>query len=140
MNDERIVDVVCVVLVDDAGNVFVARRPPDKSLGGLWEFPGGKVDTGEMMEDALRRELMEELQMQVGSLQAMVPVVHTYSFGRIRLWPMLARCLREGRPAYQLHEHTEARWVALGGLREMDLAPADVPVLTQLLKSQGHIN
>lgn len=126
------VDVACLVLMDDADRLFVARRPPGRRLGGLWEFPGGKVDLGETIEEALRRELIEELGMEVGPLVAMDSVDYHYEFGSIRLWPMLARCAGNERPDYQLHEHTEARWVDGHEARLLDWAPADVPVLRAL--------
>ena len=132
MESSPAVHVACLVLIDDAGRIFAARRPPGKRLGDLWEFPGGKVDPGESIEVALRRELTEELGMKVGTLVAMDPVDHRYEFGTIRLWPMLARCDGAGRPAYQLHEHTEARWVDGKQAALLDWAPADRPVLRAL--------
>ena len=60
-----VVFVVAAALVDIDGRVLIAKRPPGKSMAGLWEFPGGKVDVGEMPEDALIRELREELGIDV---------------------------------------------------------------------------
>jgi len=132
MQAERSIDVACLVLLDDAGRVFAARRPPGKSLGGMWEFPGGKIDPGETAEQALRRELREELEMEVGELVPMAAVAHDYDFATIRLWPMLARCVGGKHPTFLLHEHTEAIWVDAGEAGEMEWAPADVPVLGRI--------
>lgn len=132
MRPDGIIDVACLVLMDSGGRLFVARRPQAKSLGNLWEFPGGKIDPGESVEVALRRELVEELEMQVGPLEAMEPVDHRYDFGAIRLWPMLARCDEGQRPEYRLHEHTAVRWVDALEAESLDWAPADRPVLHDL--------
>jgi len=126
---ETPIDVACLVLRADDGRVLATRRPPDKSLGGLWEFPGGKIDAGETPESALRRELREELELQVGPLLAMEPVEHRYPFGTIRLWPLLANCDGSAKPGIVLHEHTDARWVDAQEADGLEWAPADVPVL-----------
>ncbi len=132
MPSEAVIDVACLVLLDDSDRLFVARRAPGKSLGGLWEFPGGKVDPGESIESALRRELIEELEMDVGALSPLPAVVHEYDFGIIRLWPLMARCGKGESPQYHLHEHTDARWVDADAAAELDWAPADLPVLREL--------
>jgi len=132
MEAETMIDVVCLVLFDGDGRVFAARRPPHKSLGGLWEFPGGKVDTGEKPGAALRRELREELGLEVDALVAMDPVEHRYPFGPIRLWPFSAACAGGMHPDVELHEHTETRWVNAAEAAKMDWAPADLPVLRKI--------
>lgn len=132
MGAEAVVDVACLVLIDDAGRVFCARRPPGKRLGGLWEFPGGKIDPGETAEAALRRELREELDLEVGPLVAMDSFEHRYPFGTIRLWPWIARCDGGEHPAMVLHEHTEGRWVDAADAATLEWAPADLPVLCRL--------
>lgn len=111
--------------------MFLAtRRPEGKRLGGLWEFPGGKVEEGESADDALRREVREELCLVLEDLKAMVPVVHEYSFGKIELRPYLARC--RVRPEICLTEHTASRWVRWAEVGELEWAPADIPVLEEL--------
>jgi 8-oxo-dGTP diphosphatase len=123
------IDVACLVLIDSRGRVFAARRPPCKSLAGLWELPGGKIDPGESPEHALRRELREELAMEVGPLTALPCHEHPYEFATIRLWPMLARCHSQSHPPFHLHEHTAAQWIAPEHAGQLDWAPADIPVL-----------
>jgi 8-oxo-dGTP diphosphatase len=95
-----------------------------------WEFPGGKVEDGEDHQSALRRELQEELCIEVGDLNALAPVTHAYDFGTIRLWPFLCRC--EQPPRLKLVEHTDFVWSSLAEFRSLDWAPADVPVLAEL--------
>jgi len=131
MNDNvRKTDVVCLVLQDDEGRIFAARRPLEKSLGGLWEFPGGKVDPGESPEIALRREIREELCIDLTELSPLASITHAYDFGVIHLLPYLAKC--EQHPDIRLTEHTEFCWVSLEEALSLEWAPADLPVLAML--------
>ena len=125
------VPVVCAIIVRN-GRIMLAQRPPDKKLGGLWEFPGGKVEAGESSEDALHRELQEELGCSVRITQRLAPFVHEYGWGRIKLIPFVCE-IAEGSPEPHAHEHTALVWVERGELRGYDLAPADVPLLTALV-------
>ena len=109
--------------------VMIARRPPDKRLGGLWEFPGGKVEQGESAEAALHRELHEELGCTVCITQTLAPFVHEYPWGSIELIPFLCE-LTTGSAAPHPHEHTALAWVERGQLSAYELAPADLPLIT----------
>lgn len=124
------VDVVCAV-IRRGERILLAQRPPGKRLAGLWEFPGGKIDPGEEANEALHRELMEELGCHVRILQAGPPVLHEYDWGHIRLFPFLCE-LAEASPEPHPHEHTELAWVFQKKLLRPDLAPADVPVIEWL--------
>lgn len=110
-------------------HVMIARRPPDKKLGGLWEFPGGKVEQGESAEAALHRELLEELGCTVRITQTLAPFVHEYPWGSIELIPFLCE-LTTGSAAPHPHEHTALAWVERGQLSAYELAPADLPLIT----------
>jgi 8-oxo-dGTP diphosphatase len=122
--------VVCAIIEQD-GLIMVAQRPPGKRLAGCWEFPGGKIELDETAEEALHRELIEELGCTVEVIQSGPPVTHAYEWGEIALHPFRCR-LEAGSPAPVAHEHTELRWLPLAGLHEMELAPADLPVLEWL--------
>jgi 8-oxo-dGTP diphosphatase len=124
--------VTCLIIADPGGCVLATRRPLDKALGGLWEFPGGKVEVGESGEEALRREILEELRLELGALQALTPVEHAYDFGTIRLLPFLACC--QERPAIHLVEHMDSRWLAPVDFGSLEWAPADVPILGEIGK------
>lgn len=124
------IDVACIVLVNDRRRFLTTLRPPHKSLGSHWEFPGGKVENEEDPEYALRRELREELHLEVDVLHPLPPTVHAYSFATIRLIPYLSYC--EDLPRIQLTEHAESRWVTINEARELKWAPADLPILESL--------
>ncbi|QQL45202.1 (deoxy)nucleoside triphosphate pyrophosphohydrolase [Sulfuriroseicoccus oceanibius] len=135
-----VMDVVCAVLVDARQRLLVAQRPLDKSLGGRWEFPGGKVDAGETLAQAMVRELDEELGTDVvvdeaGSAK-FLPVDHKSEDGRwlIRLHPMVCE-LAAGAPEPVALEHLAIDWVALAddaALDAIDWAPGDRRILAQV--------
>lgn len=122
------IDVVAGLIQDDRGRLLACRRPPGKHLAGKWEFPGGKVESGESPSAALVRELREELEITVEPGEALTAVVHDYGRGPIRLIPI--RCtIADGIP--HPHEHDEIRWCGIEELRELDLAAADLPILAE---------
>ena len=123
------IDVVCGVIEDGQGRYLACLRPQGKHLGGLWEFPGGKVDPGESPETALVRELIEELGVVVAVGKALVPVEWTYDRSRIRLLPFICHILT-GSP--QALEHEELLWCAPDEFDSLVWADADLPVLEQI--------
>lgn len=123
------IEVVCAVIRDEQGRLLAGLRPQGKHLGGMWEFPGGKVDPGESAEEALVRELREELGIEVGVGAALEPVCWEYESGVIRLSPFVCT-MRGGEITVMSHERVA--WVGLDELEEFDWAPADVPVLAQI--------
>lgn len=127
------INVACLILKDATGAILATRRPRHKTLGGHWEFPGGKLDPGETAEAALRREIHEELQLELGALLPLAPVVHHYEFGTIRLLPFLSHC--SARPRLHPTEHEEVRWVSLAEAEHLTWTPADVPILADLRTS-----
>lgn len=123
------IDVVCGVIEDGEGKYLACLRPQGKHLGGLWEFPGGKVDPGESPETALVRELSEELGVEVVVGRALVPVEWTYDRGRIRLLPFICHLLK-GHP--QALEHEDLIWCAPNEFGSLAWADADLPILEQI--------
>ena len=117
--------VVAAVLLRD-GRVLAARRPPHKSQGGLWELPGGKVEQGESDQQALVRELQEELGVQVVVDGPLAENRHPYPGGEVHLVALRCRLL-SGAP--HPHEHTALRWLDAASLRLLRWAPADLPLL-----------
>jgi len=123
--------VVAVALVDDDNRVLIAQRPEGKSMAGLWEFPGGKVETGETPEAALIRELNEELNIDVTAacLAPFTFASHTYE--KFHLLMPLYVCRRwSGTP--RPNEGQTLKWVRANTLKDHDMPPADIPLVAML--------
>jgi len=126
-----IVLVAAVALVDTDGRVLLAQRPAGKSMAGLWEFPGGKVDTGETPEAALIRELAEELGIDV-TASCLAPFTfasHTYRDFHL-LMPLYVCRKWSGIPAAR--EGQRLAWVWPARLADYPMPPADVPLVAAL--------
>ncbi len=124
----KILLVAAVALIDADGRVLLAQRPEGKSLAGLWEFPGGKVDPGETPELALIRELQEELGINTWSscLAPLTFASHTYDDFHL-LMPLYACRRWEGIP--QPREGQKLAWVRAGDLGNYEMPPADIPLI-----------
>ncbi len=112
---------VVAALAARGGKLLIARRPEGRHMGGKWEFPGGKLEKGELPEEALRRELREELGVEacVGRIEAAIP--HSYPEKDVLL--LFYATEIEGEP--QAIDEAELRWVAPDELAGYDLAPVD---------------
>ena len=117
-------------IVERNGAVFAARRNADRSAGGLWEFPGGKVEAGESPEAALRRELQEELNVDV----AVGPFVDRSlsDVGSVRIELSCYASEFEGDDPVSSSDHDAMQWVPLTELSALQWAPGDVPLLDGL--------
>ncbi len=120
--------VVAVALIDTEGRVLLAQRPPGKSLAGLWEFPGGKVEQGETPETALIRELHEELGIETKS-SCLAPLTFaSHSYEDFHLLMPLFACRRwQGIPSPR--EGQALAWVRARDLRDYPMPPADIPLI-----------
>ena len=123
--------VVAVALIDVDGRVLIAKRPEGKKLAGLWEFPGGKVEPGERPEQALIRELKEELDIDVkeSCLAPFVFASHTYEDFHL-LMPLYLVRRWEGVVAAK--EHSGIAWVKPMKLADYPMPPADAPLVAWL--------
>ena len=123
--------VVACALVDVDGRVLIAQRPQGKSLPGLWEFPGGKVEAGERPEEALIRELDEELGVQV-SESCLAPFVFaSHAYDSFHLLMPLWLCRRWSGVVTNRH-HAALAWVRPAKLAEYPMPPADAPLVAHL--------
>lgn len=120
--------VSAVALIDVEGRVLLAQRPEGKSMAGLWEFPGGKIEPGETPEAALVRELHEELGIETWSscLAPLTFASHSYADFHL-LMPLFACRKWEGIP--QAREGQQLKWVRAQDLRNYPMPAADIPLI-----------
>jgi len=134
-NGPPLVLVVACVLLDGEGRLLIAKRPEGRSLAGLWEFPGGKMEPGEAPEATLIREFAEELGIEIApaDLAPLTFASHTYADFHLLMPLFLCRRWR-GHPA--AHEGQELAWVRPEELAAYAMPPADEPlkaILRELL-------
>jgi len=132
----KLVIVVAVALVDPDGRVLIAQRPEGKQLAGLWEFPGGKLEPGERPEDALIRELREELGIEVKA-PCLAPLTFaSHAYPDFHLLMPLFICRRwEGFVAPL--ENQALKWVKPNDMRKYPMPPADEPLISHLIDLLG---
>jgi 8-oxo-dGTP diphosphatase len=128
----KVVLVAACALIDADGRVLIAQRPAGKAMAGLWEFPGGKVDPGERPEDALIRELKEELGIVVNEacLAPLTFASHTYEDFHL-LMPLYV--CRRWKGMVAALEGQELKWVKPNRLRDHPMPPADLPLIPHLI-------
>jgi 8-oxo-dGTP diphosphatase len=126
----RDITVVAAVIRDDEGRVLLTQRPEGRHMGGLWEFPGGKIDSGEAPTDALARELEEELGMEIAVEQPLTFAVHEEPGLRILLLFYDARVV-SGEP--HGHEGQGVEWVPIADLPSYPTPPADAELIRMLV-------
>lgn len=127
------INVACAVIVDERGSILAVQRSAAMLHAFKWEFPGGKVESGETAEEALQREIREELDIDIELLQALRPTTHAYTSSRvICLIPFLCRIIKG---SIKLKEHLEYRWLSPTVMPELDWAEADIPIVQSLFSS-----
>ncbi len=132
MTGARIVLVAACALIDADGRVLIAQRPANKSMAGLWEFPGGKVEAGERPEGTLIRELREELAIAVQEACLAPFTFASHAYADFHLLMPLYVCRRwDGTP--QAVEHQALKWVKPRELRSYPMPPADLPLIPMLV-------
>ena len=122
--NNSIITVICGIITNADGKIFIARRKKDKSLGGKWEFPGGKIEKDETQEECLQRELNEEFNMQVKVGEKLGENEHHYENFSIRL---IAYNCEFISATYELMDHDAFEWVSKESLTNYELAEADIP-------------
>lgn len=124
-----IVDVA-VALITRGEQILICRRPVDKPLGGYWEFPGGKRNAPETLQECVIREIREELGIVITPLQPLAIVEHRYDHARVRIHPFLCQ-LTEGDP--RPIQADAIQWVQRTQLKQFKFPPANAPILRQLI-------
>lgn len=128
--------VVAAALADEDGRVLLQQRAPGRAMAGLWEFPGGKVDEGELPEAALVRELREELGIEVATANLMPACFASAPLGERHMILLLYLCRRwhgEPRPL----DATALRWEKPDAMRALAMPPADAPLVDLLENLMG---
>jgi 8-oxo-dGTP diphosphatase len=130
--------VVAAALADGEGRVLLQQRAPGRAMAGLWEFPGGKVDAGELPEAALVRELREELGIAAAAADLVPAAFASAPLGERHMLLLLYLCRRwEGQP--QPLDASALRWERPAAMRALAMPPADAPLvdLLELLIGRG---
>ncbi len=130
IDEKRLKVVTAAVIWDDSGRVLVAQRKQGQQLGLKWEFPGGKVEAGETLEECLEREIHEEMGIKIFVAGRVVMVDHKYESFDIRLCAMMAEIV-EGD--LNLNDHEKVMWVDPRKLLDVDLTPADQEIAKALI-------
>lgn len=126
--------IVTAALLRMDSKILITKRPADKQQGGFWEFPGGKLNSDETPQQALHRELLEEIDLEVEVGAIFEVVYHRYDWGAVLI--LVYECRPLGTVIRNL-EVDEHRWVTVEQLPEYDLLPADRPIVDKLLR-QGN--
>jgi 8-oxo-dGTP diphosphatase len=129
MSCVNVIEVVGAI-IKDGDKYLVGQRAAHKSQGGLWEFMGGKIEPGETPEEALKRECLEELVLEIENERIIDSVVHEYPEKTIRL--TLLECRPKAGSVPQALEHQAIRWVTTEEMRGMPFCPADAELISRL--------
>jgi len=126
--EKKITEVVAALIWN--GDRFMAcQRPEYKARGLKWEFVGGKVEPGETMQQALKRECMEELSVEIDVGDLYMQLVHEYPDLTVRL-TLFNATIKSGIP--QLNEHNDLRWITVDEIDNYEFCPADEEILVKL--------
>lgn len=123
------INVVAAIITNEKGQILIAQRNLRKSQGGLWEFPGGKIEPNEIQEQAIIREIKEELNMDIKCESYFDEQIHKYPDKTIKLIALNCTMINNN---YQLNEHEAIAWVYPYELEKYKFAPADLPIVRKL--------
>lgn len=115
------IKVTCACIIKDR-RILITQRGPDSDHPFLWEFPGGKIKPDETAKECIKREILEELEIEIEIIRPMVSVQFTYPFKQIELIPFLCSTKSGG---IKLNEHVDFKWAELNNLDKLPFAEAD---------------
>ena len=127
---KKIIEVVGAAIIKE-DKVLVMQRSNQMTLPGMWEFPGGKVEADETEQEALIREIKEELSVTINILDYINEASYDYDFGTVQLKVYTAEII-SGQ--ITLEEHSDGKWVTADELKNIDWAPVDIPAAKALVK------
>jgi 8-oxo-dGTP diphosphatase len=130
---KRHLHVACAI-IEQNGTVLAAQRSASTTLPLKWEFPGGKIETGETPKECLTRELQEELGISVVIADALTPTTHSYPDFAVTLYPFI--CQQAGG-SMTMYEHHALTWVEPQQMPGLDWAAADLPIIREYLARTG---
>ena len=117
---------VTAAIITNEDKILITQRAKADKLSLKWEFPGGKIEEGETPEACLKREIMEELNLNIDVLKCMGSTVYKYGTGEINLIAYKAIIISG---EIKMNVHNDARWVTADELESYDLAPADIELI-----------
>ena len=131
----KTIEVVAAVLFR-GGKIYCVQRPENarEYVSLKWEFPGGKIESGENREQALKREIREELDVEIGNLDYFMTVEHTYPDFHLVMHAYTCS-IAKGEPV--LKEHIALKWLRVEELDQLDWAAADIPIVEKLMSGRG---
>ncbi|MBF6611236.1 MAG: NUDIX domain-containing protein [Chryseobacterium sp.] len=124
------ISVTCAIIIKDK-KVLVVQRSEAMKLPLKWEFPGGKIESDESEEECIKREIIEEIGIEIELISRLTPSIHSYSSFQIELIPFLANYTKGN---IKLTEHKKYLLLEKDELKELDWAEADIPILNEFLK------
>ena len=131
MEVDCMINVTCAIIIKD-GKFLVTQRSAAMKLPLKWEFPGGKLEEGESEVDCIKREIKEELNIEIDVIQKMKNSIHDYGTFKINLIPFIANYISG---AIMLSEHANYMLLQKSELLNLDWAEADLPILNELINS-----
>ena len=133
----KIIRVTAAIIESDDKILIAQRKLEDDIFGGLWEFPGGKIEDGEIPEECMARELMEELEIEVEVGALITSNKHRYPNG---IFELLAYRVQHICGNFVLNAHDEIKWVTADEMSNFEFPPADIPIINELLVSKSKPN
>jgi 8-oxo-dGTP diphosphatase len=128
--EKKAIDVVCAIMEND-GKILLGKRSAPRQHAGFWELPGGKIDPGETPQDALLREIMEELGVTIEVGKRLSVVVHEYETHSVRLIPFICRI---SKGTIKPMEYQETSWVDPALKIDLPLLPPDYGILEEYVR------
>jgi len=124
-------EVIAAIIIKD-NKVLISQRAPKENLAGKWEFPGGKTEQGETPQECLKREIREELEVDIDVLDFFGESIYAYHSGTIQLMAFWCKWISG---EFTLNVHSNMAWVNRQELDLYDFAPADIPLVDKLKRS-----